>query len=316
MATVTSLYVYPIKSCHALPVSTVLATRTGFAWDRQWMIVDEATGKFLSQRQEPRLALIHPLLPAGVLEGAPPSPTDVLVLSAPGAKGEVRVPLAPAQRQPLRRVTVWEWTGDAADEGDVAAAWLSAFLGKPVRLVRYLGSTAAAEAAADGSAPVVVRPTDADFVPGGEVAFADGFPILLSSEESLSDLNARLKGPVPMARFRPNVVVAGAGAPFAEDAWGRIRVGGGGAGALELDVVRPCDRCGLPAVDQETGVKCNESPLDALQTFRTGKLLGWAEARKRWTHAAFFATFVVPRASGLVRKGDTLDVLESRSWES
>jgi uncharacterized protein YcbX len=103
----------------------------------------------------------------------------------------------------------------------------------------------------------------------------------VACEESLADLNTRLPAPIPMARFRPNLVVAGAGGPFAEDAWGRIRVGGGGdsdeaaaasvgaaAGALEMAVVRPCDRCAVPSVDQELGVKREPNPLDTLNRFR------------------------------------------------
>ncbi|KAI8469189.1 MAG: MOSC domain-containing protein [Monoraphidium minutum] len=326
---ITAIHVFPVKSAHAISVAAALATPSGLAWDRQWMVVDAATGKFLTQRQEPRLATIQPSLPLELLEGAAPAPGAVLALTAPGAAAELRVPLAPAGQQPLRRVTCWEWTGAAADEGDAAAAWLSTVLGRDVRLVRYLGSggdaagAAAAAAAAAGADPVA-RPTDAEFCTG-EVAFPDGFPILVASEESLQDLNARLPQPVPMARFRPNLVVAGAGAAFAEDAWGRVRVGpgaagggggGGGGGGVEMEVVRPCDRCGLPAVDQETGVKGELNPLDTLSKFRTGKELGWAASRKRWTHASFFATYCRPAAPGVVRAGDAFDVLAARSWAS
>jgi len=132
--------------------------------------------------------------------------------------------------------------------------------------------------------------------------------------ESLAHLNAQLPDPVPMARFRPNLVLAGGGAAFAEDAWGRLRVGG--REGPEFDVVRPCDRCGLPAVDQETGIRCERSPLDALSRFRTGAQLGWAAARKRWTHASFFATYLVPvqPGGGMVRVGDAVDVVGERSW--
>lgn len=117
----------------------------------------------------------------------------------------------------------------------------------------------------------------------------DGYPILLASEESLADLNTRLSSPLPMARFRPNVVVAGAPCAFAEDAWGRVRVAapapaaggaaggdaegaaaaaGGEGGGVELEFVRPCDRCGLPSVDQEAGVKKEPNPLDTLSGYR------------------------------------------------
>ncbi|KIZ03006.1 hypothetical protein MNEG_4956 [Monoraphidium neglectum] len=139
------------------------------------------------------MALVLTSLPPALLAGAEPGPSDALQLSAAGVAARVAVPLALANPPTLRPAKVWEWSGQAADEGDEAAAWLTSFLGKPVRLVRYLGSldpaasdaaaTLAAEALAAGegaagadagAAGALTREVDSQFVPwGAEVAFAD-----------------------------------------------------------------------------------------------------------------------------------------------
>ena len=108
----------------------------------------------------------------------------------------------------------------------------------------------------------VVRPANPAFAPPGvRVGFADGFPFLLISEESLADLNRRLADPLPMNRFRPNLVVAG-GEPYAEDGWGRIEIGG-----VRLQVMKPCERCLVTTTDQATGERGKE-PLRTLATYR------------------------------------------------
>lgn len=250
MLTLASLRIYPVKSCGGLSPAEWPVDAFGFRSDRRWMVVDLA-GRFLTQREEPRLALIRPALETGGL-----------VLRAPGMP-ELRLPLVPATRE---RVTVQVWR-DATEGVPVsagAAQWLSRYLGSPVRLVWMPDD--------------VLRPTDPRYAEGYRVSFADGFGFLVISEASLTDLNRRLDTPLPMNRFRPNLVVSGS-EPFAEDDWRRIRIGG-----LELRLVKPCGRCVVTTTDQETAERGRE-PLRTLATFRErdGKLMFGMNAVHRGT---------------------------------
>jgi len=185
---VSGLNVYPIKSAAGMAVDGWSLDRTGMAGDRAYMVVD-GHGRFLTQREEPRLALVRPL------PGEPPT-----VSTSAGSAVVV-----PGVRT---TVTVWEHTGPALDCGDEVAELLSEHLQRPCRLVTV---------PEDHN-----RPTS---LGGGAVAFADGYPLLIASESSLRDLNDRLPETLPMNRFRPNIVVRGAPA-FDEDAWLQIEVGG------------------------------------------------------------------------------------------
>ncbi|CAI5463888.1 unnamed protein product [Closterium sp. Yama58-4] len=185
-------------------------------------------------------------------------------------------------------VTVWGWTGRALDAGEDAAQWFSSVMGRPVRLVRF-------------DTAHVVRPTSADFADGFQTSFADGYPMLLISQPSLSSLNARLPNPIPMNRFRPNIVVEGC-EPFDEDTWRSFSLarssntaageaaeeeGGEGrgcrsgsrceiSGAASAGVfrgVKPCSRCKITTIDQLTAESSKE-PLQTLLKFRRGKDLG------------------------------------------
>ena len=254
MLRVSALYVYPVKSCRGFAVDSAGVDARGLVGDRRFMVVG-ASGQFLTQRTHPRMALIDTDLTA-----------SSLVLSAAG-HGSVSVPLSGA-RPPVSatKVTVWKDTVTADDCGDEPAKWLSAFLGMPCRLVH----------AGPGYArPIPERKIPRSFaVPAGEtppsdlprssaheVSFADAFPFLVISEASLADLNARLDTPLPMNRFRPNLVVSGA-APYAEDEWGRFRIGG-----VVFHGATRCGRCVVTTTDQLTGERAPE-PLRTLATYR------------------------------------------------
>ncbi len=230
----TGLNIYPIKSARGIPLDESVVDEFGLRYDRRWMVVDQS-GVFLSQRSHPRLALIVPNISDGTLEvDAPGMPT-------------LQTPLHP-KASVATRVTVWDDTSPATWVGDQAAEWFSDFLGTACTLV-HMGDQ-------------VVRPANPAFAPPGvRVSFADAYPFLLISEESLADLNSRLADPLPMNRFRPNLVVAG-GAPFGEDGWGRIEIGG-----VRLQVVKPCERCLVTTTDQATGERGKE-PLRTLATYR------------------------------------------------
>jgi hypothetical protein len=243
VATIAALNVYPVKSCRGIARSDVLVQPRGFvadgAGDREWMVVD-GDGRFLTQRDTPALTRITTTV-AG----------DRLVLGA-GDGALLFVPLA-AAAGPTRPVVVWRSTVAARDEGDAAAAWLARVLGRDARLVRF--------------DPADRRPCNPDWVgaSGAHTAFADGYPVLVIGEASLAELNARLAAggtpPLPMNRFRPNVVLAGLD-PYAEDHLETIETQG-----VVLRLVKPCTRCPITTTDQDSGVRGVE-PLPTLGAYR------------------------------------------------
>ncbi len=291
MLRVTALYLYPVKSCRGLAVPSARVDARGFAGDRRFLIVDQ-DNRFLTQRVLPRMALIETALAGGEL-----------VLTAPG-DGSVRVPLQPKTQNPEPKtitVTVWQDTVTADDCGDEPAAWLSGFLDLSCRLVRagpaYARPIPARKipesllkGVADLSAAALAK-AEGRGVPH-EVSFADGYPFMVITEESLADLNARLSAPLPMNRFRPSLVVAGA-APYAEDGWTRFRIG---------DVIfhgaTRCGRCPITTTDQATAGRAPE-PLRTLATYR----------RDPDGDVKFGRNLIHETKSGCVSVGDAVELL-------
>lgn len=243
MTSVKALYIYPLKGGRAVPRQSVLLRPTGFEWDRHWMAID-ATGSFVSQRTHPKLARVQPEITE-----------DTLVLHAEGLSP---LELSLAQLGDSLPVKVWKDRCTGVDQGDEAAEWMSAALGDAMRIVR------------------IAAPTDRNADPafaGPEptpVSFVDGYPILMVNQASLDDLNRRMPEPVPMDRFRPNIVVEGL-TPFAEDRIAALRIGN-----VTLRLVKPCTRCVVTSTDQQTGERIN-NPLPVLRKFRFNReLLGVA----------------------------------------
>lgn len=236
MAMLSGLYIYPVKSCAAVSVRQVGVESRGLAGDRRWMIVD-ATGHFITGREQPRLTLIR----AQLVESG-------LMLSAPG-QPEILVarPDAAAARAP---VVVWNSEVQALPAAPQASEWISRFVGLPATLVYQ----DAAARRLIGSARV--RPED-------EVSFADAYPLLLISEASLAGLNQRVGRELSMLRFRPNLVVSGTLA-HAEDDWTRLRIG-----AVEFEVLKPCARCKFTTIDPDTAERDPRGePLRTLASYR------------------------------------------------
>ncbi|HEX2250245.1 MAG TPA: MOSC N-terminal beta barrel domain-containing protein, partial [Gemmatimonadales bacterium] len=261
----TGLTVYPIKSAGGIPVSDWPVDEFGLRYDRRWMLVDDS-GEFLSQRSHPRLALARPSIRDGSLR-----------IDAPGMPS-LELPLEPTASV-TTDVTVWNDTCPAAWLGERPASWFSDFLGSSCSLVYMTGET--------------LRPADPAYAPDGtRVSFADAFPFLIISEESLADLNRRLARPLPMNRFRPNLVVAG-GAPYQEDLWERIEING-----IGIRVVKPCARCVVTTTDQVTAEQGRE-PLRTLATYRqiSGKVM--------------FGQNAVHERTGRLRVGDAVLVTAS-----
>ncbi|KAL4452002.1 hypothetical protein ABPG75_007664 [Micractinium tetrahymenae] len=311
MPTLAELYVYPVKACRGVPVDSAVVTPTGLAFDRNWVIVRAESGKFLTQRQLPKLALVEvELVPGALLQGADLAahPDAKLVLRAPGMAQELQVPItaSPVAGKKIVPVTVWDWSGLGADEGDAAASWLSSYLGIPVRLVRYAGQAGTPGAPADDPQRRAVDPAWAPVGSEAETAFSDGYAFLLANAASLDDLNRHLaakgEAALPINRFRPNFVVAGAD-PWQEDAWASLRFGGGDGG-VAFENVKPCDRCKVTTINQATAEEGLE-PLVTLRERRSGNALGWGAMPKG---AVFFATNLVARQRGVVRRGDAVEV--------
>jgi uncharacterized protein YcbX len=277
--TVTHLYRYPVKSCRGerLPVARV--EPWGLAGDRRWMIVDPG-GEAVTARERPRLLLVTPFLTG-----------DAIRLTGP-AMPELTVPVPDSGE--LVPVTVWGNKVLAAPAGAAADAWLSEVTGEPVRLV-YLDD------------PTRRRPNPAYSRDSDRVSFADGYPLLLTAESSLGELNGAIaagplaaEGPLPMRRFRPNVVVAGS-APWAEDGWRLLRIGD-----VVFRNVKGCDRCVLTTINPDTAAKGKE-PIATLARSR------------RWDGKVWFGINLIPdppqpgsaaSPARAIRVGDPVQVLE------
>jgi uncharacterized protein YcbX len=236
--TLAGVHVYPIKSCAGIAVREALLMETGLEFDRAWMLVD-AHGKFVSQRELPRLALVQPQLRTGDM-----------VLRAPGM---LALHVALDAVEAPTRVRVWNDTVAAYDMGDLAARWFGDFAGTALRLVRF--------------DPEQRRLSDAQWSAGidAENAFSDGFPLLVVSSASLDELNRRLATPVPMRRFRPNLVLDGLDA-HGEDFVDELRIDTGD-GFATLKLTKPCARCEIPNVDPATGEPGRE-PMATLAGYR------------------------------------------------
>jgi uncharacterized protein YcbX len=245
---------------------TAFVERRGLQDDRRFLIVDPE-GVAVTQRDYSALALVVPELT-----------DDSLSLTTPGMPA---LSLPVAITGPGLDVTVWDDSGiKAVDQGEQAAEWLSTYLKVSVRLVHMSKDS--------------LRNVDPKYAlnPNDQVSFADAYPILIASQESLDDLNTRLETPLPMNRFRPNLVVQGC-APFEEDTWKRIRIG-----QVEMALVKLCSRCEVTTIDQETTLRAKE-PLKTLATFRR------IEGNK-----VMFGVNVIPLNEGQLRVGDSVQVLE------
>lgn len=246
MAILSEITFYPIKSCAGIALREAVLTSSGLmseqVYDREWMVVDSA-GRFLTQREYPRMALIVPKIKATTLE-----------LRAPGMlRLEIELGLPHPQLAPMLEVQLWDEQVHAYDCDEVTAAWFSHAVGVPCRLVRFH--------------PDVVRATSTKWTGGiaATTLFSDGYPILVAGAASLDDVNDRLRAigreALPMNRFRPNLVIGGIGA-FEEDYAEFFQFGN-----TTLTPVKPCARCPIPSVDQATGVP-GPDPLDVMHGYR------------------------------------------------
>lgn len=268
----TEIWRYPVKSCRGEQLTEAVVEPWGLAGDRRWMIVDRA-GDAVTARERPSMVLVTPRVADGKI-----------TLASPGLP-EVTVPVPSGELIPVK---VWGTGLLAALADDAAATWLTGIVGEPVRLV-YLDDPTR-------------RPTNPEYsLDTDRVSFADGYPLLLTSEASLGAVNGWIaegrraaEGPVPMRRFRPSVVVSGAPA-WAEDGWRRLRIG-----PVTFRVAKRCDRCVFTTIDPDTAAKGHE-PLFALARHR------------RWDNKVWFGVNIIPDApsgDAVIRPGDPVEILE------
>jgi uncharacterized protein YcbX len=240
-ATLTGLFFYPVKSARGIATPSAETGTRGLQWDRQWMIVDESL-RFLTQRTHPHLTLIVPRMQGGTL-----------ILSAPGLPELSVSSDAPGE---TLKVTVWKDTVAVTAQGAEADAWVTRAVRQPVRLVRVAQHTHRV------ANPAFAGKTEAP------IGFPDGYPFLVCNAASLTDLNTRLPAPIPIERFRPNLLLEGL------PAWAEDRIDTLTFESLTLRLVKPCTRCAIPSFDHLTG-KPSINPLPVLKRFRFNKeLLG------------------------------------------
>lgn len=234
-AVLTGVFLYPIKSAAGIACAEAVLDTHGLKHDREWMIVDPA-GRFITQRDEARLALLGTAIAAGRLQ-----------LRNPQGAG----PAVDLQHEgEIRAVQVWGAHCDAFDAGDEVAQFLSEWLGRPLRLVRF-----------DPRRP---RLANQDWTAEREVPtlFSDGFPMLVLSQASIDDLAARVGRDLPVQRFRPNLLLGGVPA-YAEDAALELA-----AGVARIALTKACTRCVITTIDHVRGERTDDEPLRTLKKYR------------------------------------------------
>jgi len=298
----TEINIYPIKGCHRISLQTCVVSKFGLVNDRRWMLVDNESYRFVTQRTLPRMAVIQPSFSG-----------NYMFLDAPGMP-TFRIPLSGAdqKQEPIHQVGIWDSPlCPAIDEGDEAASWFNKFLNtNNLRLVRMPDDH-------QRSVPPKFMQRNAQNL----VSFADAFPFLLISEVSLAKLNANIAenaaksgkergaNGVPMTRFRPNFVITAGNTPFIEDTWNRFKIGD-----IFFRTTKKCSRCKVPTIDQESGVSGDKEPTQTLETFRKG-LMPTRDFRQELVKAAkdqvFFGQNLIHENLGQISVGQPVVVFNT-----
>ncbi len=263
----SQINIYPIKACRGISLPQWEIETRGFRHDRRWMLVDDS-GLQITQRDFAQLTFVTVSVHDGYLRVMAPYMEELIVPFAVNTSTHIPV-------------VVWNDGVEAAPVGDEASEWFSEYLGTSCRLVVMT----------DRSTRFVKQQyaVDSDIV-----SFADAFPFLLLSEESVADLNSRLPSLVPMKRFRPNLVVKGC-EPFAEDGWKEITIG-----QVRFHVVKPCERCTVTTIDTETGSKGTE-PLRTLAAYRSVD------------NKVLFGQYLIPGELGSIGVGDEVHIISTKT---
>lgn len=268
MTRLSAIYIYPIKSLRGIALDSVTVTGGRLNGDREWLLVD-GRGRFMHQRDYPQMARL------GVAR------TSFGIFVESDGAGLLSLPTGLAQGEPddIEYVPLWRRSAPVTHVSDEADAWFSAALSVPgVRLMAFVAS----------------RPAIEGLPYEKSASLHDATPFHLTSEDSLRDLNRRMNAPIPINRFRPNLVVRGAD-PYAEDAWKQFTIG-----EMSFQWIKPCTRCAITTTDQITGARPTREPLRTLATYR------------RLGNAVVFGHYVVAlRPHGTLRVGDGLVIQHS-----
>jgi hypothetical protein len=261
--TISELFIYPVKSLGGIAVTNVQLTDRGFQYDRRWMLIDE-NNYFITQRKHTNLALLQTAIGEKGI--------DVFHRHQP--KEKIVIPYTSALAD-LVNVQVWDDVCTASTVSTTLDEWFSEQLKQKCRLV-YMPNTS--NRFIDSN----YRINENDIT-----SFSDGYPVLMIGQASLNDLNSRLEAPVPMNRFRPNIVFTG-GQPYEEDTMKVFNING-----ISFYGVKLCSRCVLTTIDQQTG-KQQKEPLKTLATYRTHN------------HKIFFGQNVIYQGLGQLKIGDSI----------
>lgn len=265
MLSVSELYIYPVKSLGGIALPSASLGDRGFEYDRRWMLVDK-NRRFLSQREVAAMALLKVSL----------QEDGLLVTNITKPTTSFLIPYQPLTAETMI-VSVWDDSCSAQCVSAAADAWFSEQLDHPCRLVYMPDST--------------LREVDKSYAHNEEItSFSDGYPLLIIGQASLDDLNSKLASPLLMDRFRPNIVFTG-GAPFQEDDMKQFSIGD-----IQFSGVKPCARCVITTIDQQSGVKAKE-PLKTLSTYRAGN------------NKIYFGQNLLFQGRGRISIGDTITIL-------
>jgi len=267
MLQISALYIYPIKSLGGIAVSSAQITDRGLQHDRRWMLID-SSNRFISQREHPEMALLRPAITA---EG--------LVVTNLIDHSTLIIPYQPLTDE-FTEVTVWDDTTSGQLVSDVADEWFSRVLGEPCRLV-YMPDH-------------IHRGVDTNYAPEGKItSFSDAYPFLVISQASIDDLSERTGQPIPMDRFRPNIVFTG-GTAYMEDEMAHFTVGD-----IHFYGVKICARCPIPGIDQNTAQRGKE-PLRTMAGYR------------RKNNKVYLGQNLIHSGDGSLQVGDEITVLEMK----
>src|SRR5436190_8267854 len=302
---ISEINIYPVKSLKGIALSEAVVEKGGLWLDRRWMLTDP-DGMFFTQREVPKMATVHVEVTSNGLQ----------VTSENGE--EMSIPSEPDKGH-RQNVTVWQSEVAGLVYNGEVSEWFSDVLGRKCQLV-VMPETSK-------------RHVSKDFDNGDDiVSFADGYPLLLIGEASLEELNKKIEEnselpprprdaatpskqggelfePLPMNRFRPNVVVQGSDA-FAEDRWAKIRIG-----EAIFRVAKPCARCQIPTIDQNTGEFDGKEPSRTLAMFRMAKQVfpNDYEAFGLTPNSVVFGENLIPEnPGGTINLGDAVEILEKR----